>query len=97
MFTNASSMGREIPFGAVVKIIGNSRRLRETIPAYTQEIIDSNFDFSVGEILEEKEKIDQCTQQLYRKVLDVASGNKTKTESHHYIEPLVICTRGPIM
>jgi len=84
------------PLVPIVKIIGNPRRVHETIPAYAQEII-SNFDISAEGILKDTETADQCAQRLCQKILDIASGEKSKTESFQYIEPLTIYTLGPIV
>ena len=85
------------PLMPVLKIIGNPRRVYEAIPEYAQEIINDNFDISTEGILEDKETIDKCARRLYQKVLDVASGEKSKTEYRQYIEPLAIYTLGPVV
>jgi len=71
----AFTTGRGTPLGSpvapVIKITGNPK---------TYETMGDNIDINAGTIIEGKETIDEVGKRIYEKILEVASGEKTKAE-----------------
>ena len=72
VFTTGRGTPVGFPFVPVIKVTGNSR---------TFERMALNLDVNTGGIIDGTDTIDRCGERLYRYLLDVANGERTKAES----------------
>jgi altronate dehydratase large subunit len=72
----------------VIKITGN---------AATFEKLKDHMDLSVAAILEGKGTVNQMGEAIYREIVAVASGKRTKAEITGYFSSMDIYVTGPVI
>lgn len=71
VFTTGRGTPTGFPFVPVVKVTGNN---------FTYEKMKENIDLNVGEIISDGVSIDEKGEEIFKAVLNVCSGKKTKAE-----------------
>ena len=54
----------------------------------TYEKANQYIDISAGDVLEGKETVNQAGEKIFRKIMDIASGEVTKLETINYTDPV---------
>lgn len=54
-----------------------------------------NIDFNSGPVLEGEETLDEASNRLWRRIIDIASGSLTKMETWNHRDPVEILLEGP--
>lgn len=80
LFTTGTGTPVGSPIAPVVKITGNNR---------TYSKMSDNIDFNAGILINFEETIEQIGEALYKEVVLVASGKKTKSEQIGHIEAAI--------
>jgi len=73
MFTTDRGPVVGIPIAPVLKVCGNS---------YTFEKMMDNLDLDAGEIIKGNKTIDEMGEEIFKEIIEVASGKLTKSEIH---------------
>lgn len=67
-------------------ITGNSNTFKKA---------EDDIDFNSGLVFEGKETLEEASERLLEKIIDVASGTKTKMETINYEDPIELDFKGP--
>jgi altronate dehydratase large subunit len=87
-FTTGRGAPQGFPFVPVIKITGNEvtwNRLRD------------HMDINVSSVMEGEETLSDAGKQIFREILEVASGTLTKAEISGYTKAMDIYTIGPVI
>ena len=87
-FTTGRGAPQGFPFVPVVKITGNSR---------TWDKLQDHVDVNVSSILDGTETLHSAGKRIFKEIIEVASGRKTKAEISGYTKAMDIYMVGPVI
>jgi altronate dehydratase large subunit len=87
-FTTGRGAPQGFPFVPVIKITGNKN---------TMVKLRDHMDLDVSAVIEGNSSIEEAGNLIFNKILQVASGEKTKAEISGYFKAMDIYTTGPVI
>lgn len=87
-FTTGRGAPQGFPIVPLIKITGNPRTYKNMM---------DDIDINAGTIIDGKETLDEVGKRIYKEILEVASGKKTKAEALGYTGPVEIYRVGPTL
>jgi altronate dehydratase large subunit len=88
LFTTGVGAPHGFPLVPVVKVTGNPK---------TEALLSEHIDVGVSDVLEGRTTLEEASKRVLERVIDVASGKRTKAEILGYDKTIDIYVRGPII